>query len=1256
MDTFGLGIIIEYQDKASEGLLNTTRIFNQANMDAEKMSQAIDSNMKKFAELSVVSSNIDKVGSSLSGVGGAITGALGKTVKESTSMQKELQTLQFTSGKTGEAFEELRRVAVQTGIDTAFSPQEATQAMYNLMSAGLNTKDTLASLNNTLDLVANSSGAINLDDGAALVASTLKKFNLEATESKRVVDQMAEATKVSNFHFEDFSAFINSLQASPSSINRPLEEFLGAGAMLRNVGQGAAQAGSTVNGFARQLSQLTKQLDGVSGGKSAKANVKKTMMEKLGLTKDTIWDAENQMRPLQDILTDIVGQMSTMDEKTKLVSAQTLFGDQAKNLLMACESADKAMLKLDETTGHYVATTKDGKTTISEMVEHIKSANGTASEGAQEMLKTQWGIEKLWEGSKQTFSILLGNTILPIVGKFIQTLTKALNVLISFTDAHPKIAKVLGLGTGLAGLLLLTTGFLVSFVGKLGMAFAGFGMMTHSIIPFVSQLIGVGNTTLNLSGIIGGLGSKLFALATPFLRLASVVGIMYVAWRTDFLGVRSLLNWFIQAVHTAWTESTRIAGLGVDAFDEEVRRLAESDSLWDKICLGLIRLKVLWQSLCEAWNTNELSDETFQKAGELGLLPLISKILDAKQVVLDMWEGFKLGFQQISQGVAKAFEGVFQAIADAIGKLIPSTEILDTFQTQFEGIDEKKWWSIGQAIAYVTTALLGITAIVKVVGVIKSAFSIAKVVVGALDTVLSAIGLVMRAGGTLISGVFKFVGVIGTMVTTLLGMAGIVVTIPAWLVGVITMAVVGLVALIVYNWNSIVEFSKWALNSICDFFKWAWNSICDACSSAWEFIKGVFEPVGEFFSNVGNAIVTILLGAWQIIKGTFQIAWGVIVLIVTGIVEVIKTIVAPIIDFFKWVWNGISEACSSAWDYIKSIVSNWFEWVLNKISPLIDFFSSIWNSIKDITQVIWDNIQLLISSVSDTLKGIWQSFCDFMSELWNNISSVASSIWSSIGDFIIYIASYIESIWNEVSSFFSSLWNSIYSTASEFWDAICSVAQSASNSVQSAWDSVCSFFSGIWSSIKSGAQDLFDYLSSKFAWVSQAVSSIQSGWASIKEGAGNIGAGLGDIVASGKSMLGLSTGGYIMQEGAAVLHPNEVVLNSRLTQGLGEFLESQENADLDKIQITPYEEKDTKESYVQQVTNIISPQSQYQAETQTQSSGAPQIDNSVTFSEGSIVVQIKDASPQEAENFVQLVIQRIKREQQLNNILSYNKG
>ena len=162
--------------------------------------------------------------------------------------------------------------------------------------------------------------------------------------------------------------------------------------------------------------------------------------------------------------------------------------------------------------------------------------------------------------------------------------------------------------------------------------------------------------------------------------------------------------------------------------------------------------------------------------------------------------------------------------------------------------------------------------------------------------------------------------------------------------------------------------------------------------------------------------------------------------------------------------------------------------------------------------------------------------------------------------------------------------------------------------------------------------------------------------------------GVGDSIAN---FIGLDTGGYVKTTGLAVLHPNEVVVNDDTTKRLQNFLGkydsdtingvsrdiTQPQAVLNNIYPTVMEAVPVAPVPAETVASVNN-NSSFVTNTQNfvQTSPAPQIvektgetknDYSVTFSAGSIIIQLANTSDSELEKSAEKIMKIIARKQQL---------
>lgn len=142
-------------------------------------------------------------------------------------------------------------------------------------------------------------------------------------------------------------------------------------------------------------------------------------------------------------------------------------------------------------------------------------------------------------------------------------------------------------------------------------------------------------------------------------------------------------------------------------------------------------------------------------------------------------------------------------------------------------------------------------------------------------------------------------------------------------------ALIGLIMLVVQNWDKITAWLSGAVNDV-------WGFIQDVGNAIGGFFTGIFDSIGFAVSSILN--------------------W-------------VQTAFANIGTFFSNLWNGITGAFSSAWDFIRGIGES-----------IGSFFSGVFNGIGSV-----------VNNVVGWITGAWQSFSDFFAGIWQGIMDVVKA-------------------------------------------------------------------------------------------------------------------------------------------------------------------------------------------------------------------------------------------------------------------------
>ncbi|MGG0690700.1 hypothetical protein ABE067_18760 [Bacillus safensis] len=224
----------------------------------------------------------------------------------------------------------------------------------------------------------------------------------------------------------------------------------------------------------------------------------------------------------------------------------------------------------------------------------------------------------------------------------------------------------------------------------------------------------------------------------------------------------------------------------------------------------------------------------------------------------------------------------------------------------------------------------------------------------------------------------------------------------AWVVamgpiGWITTAVIGIVALIIANWDKVKAFTIKAWGAISNFLKGLWEGIKKVASSVWGgikgFITGVWNGIKKAATTIWNGIKTYFTTVFKIYKTIFTTVWNTIKKVVTA------------------VWNGLKNTASSVWNGIKSFFST----VLGGIK---NFFVNNWNKIKSTTTTVFNTVKTFIGSVWNKIKS---TVANVVGGIWKAVSGKFNDIKNTVGSKMNDVKSKIKSIWDKVMAFFKGI-------------------------------------------------------------------------------------------------------------------------------------------------------------------------------------------------------------------------------------------
>ncbi len=191
-------------------------------------------------------------------------------------------------------------------------------------------------------------------------------------------------------------------------------------------------------------------------------------------------------------------------------------------------------------------------------------------------------------------------------------------------------------------------------------------------------------------------------------------------------------------------------------------------------------------------------------------------------------------------------------------------------------------------------------------------------------------------------------------------------------VGWVIATIVGLVALIIANWDTVKQWTAAA---------WDW---------IWTKIKGIAQFLVDLFMNW--TLPGLIITHWDTIKGATQAAWdwikNLVVTLVTDTVNLVMAAVGLLVTFVTSAWNTVKSVTTSIWNGIKAVISGAWTAIKTAVSTAVAGVKSVvsagWNGIKSVTSSVW-------SAIKSTITGLLDSAKSFVMGAINSIKGFFSS-------------------------------------------------------------------------------------------------------------------------------------------------------------------------------------------------------------------------------------------------------------------------
>mgnify|MGYP002855521138 CR=1 FL=1 len=484
----GLGIILTLQDKVSAGLAS----IQQKLINFKGVSDNVVKNFDEGAR--------QMIGGFMSMLAGKkafdmIDGMFGTSVAVSRSFEMAMARVQAVSGATGDTFNALRDQSLEMGRTTRFTAMDAAGAQENLIRTGRNAADTMAMLPSVLKLA--SAEGLTLTEASDMVSSSLRMFNMDASEATRVANGFAEASRSTAANSRLlYQALSYSGGTMGQTLGYNIEQTMAMLGVLHNAVQRGSRAGTG----------LEQVMNNLVNPKKLKA------LDALGIQTKS---EQGEILPGEIILAQLNKLRKTMGKRDFLAALSPILPTRAKNAGQALINA------LDEADNEY-----------EKLLAKLNAQNDAAGGMQQIMDNTSQGAMYRLQSATEALRIALGDQLR---GAYDWVIGKTADFKSWITQLIRKFPTLTKLTAGFVAGLLALVGTLLIVTGAMAI-FAG------SIKIWAAAKIAMGVFFAGLKASVLSSISMLWSFSTPILAAIALVYGLKKAWDANLWGIRNVFD------------------------------------------------------------------------------------------------------------------------------------------------------------------------------------------------------------------------------------------------------------------------------------------------------------------------------------------------------------------------------------------------------------------------------------------------------------------------------------------------------------------------------------------------------------------------------------------------------------------------------------------------------------------------------------------------------------------------------------------
>lgn len=443
------------------------------------------------------------------------------------SFNQEMAAVRSITQASAEDFNALNEAAIEAGIVTKFSPEEAAGGLRVLSQQGLIAQDAIGGLVPVLDFAA--AGNIEVAEAAEVAMGVMNAYGMEVDQMTSVTDRLMRGTQLSALSANEFITVMGRAASTGRVFGTNLDDVILSLGSMRSAGIPATVATTALGEAMRRLATDENSAE---------------VLRRFGVATE---DAGGNLRSVIDITRDFQTAIEDRTEAEQAALVNQVFGVRGMREFSAIANIQARVMR----DGALV--TIRGAEAIAHYRRELQNAGGTTERFRRDRAATFAGQMELLAGAvaalKTVFGEVFGEVLRPVILSVTDAVSAMVRIWRSLSDNGKKIVGVMVL---VGGVLAVVFGVVMTVVG--------------AVLVLVAVL---GELLITAAAIAGGIALAMIPIAIAIGAVIAAGYALYEAYRQNLGGLGDIVNGFVDKVTLAWTALGEL--LSGDSLSDAIR-------------------------------------------------------------------------------------------------------------------------------------------------------------------------------------------------------------------------------------------------------------------------------------------------------------------------------------------------------------------------------------------------------------------------------------------------------------------------------------------------------------------------------------------------------------------------------------------------------------------------------------------------------------------------------------------------------------